>query len=107
MTRCVPSPSRYGKCCGQKKPGSGWLLYSDNLFNVTDPAQATWELLPRGDRGIRAPEAGRAEEHFVVRVGSTTSSSSSQQRMLVVFRTDHGKLGAASVTALSIADCLS
>lgn len=78
--------SKYGKCCGQNAPGSGWLLYSDNIFSA-EPANVTWQLLPRGDKGIRAPVAGRAEEHFVVPVGSTSTGAriaGGASRMLVV-----------------------
>ena len=81
--------TKYGKCCGQGTPGEGWLLVTDNLFSASDPSQVTWELWPKGEAGLRAPTKGRAEEHFTVRVGSST------QRLFVVFRTDHGKLGAA------------
>lgn len=43
----------------------GSLLASKNLFKVEDPATATWETLPEGEVGIRAPEGGNtvAEEH--------------------------------------------
>lgn len=56
--------------------GDGWftsseggLLRSDDLLTVADPLQATWETLPAGEIGIRAPKGGGpiAEEHsFVV-----------------------------------------
>lgn len=47
----------------------GALLCSNDLLTVSDPAQATWETLPDGDIGLRAPSGGGsvAEEHsFVV-----------------------------------------
>jgi BNR repeat-like domain/Concanavalin A-like lectin/glucanases superfamily len=36
----------------------GVLLASDNLLTVSDPAQATWQTLPDGDIGLRAPAGG-------------------------------------------------
>ncbi|UCD50826.1 MAG: exo-alpha-sialidase [Phycisphaerales bacterium] len=45
----------------------GVLLASNNLVTVTDPAHATWETLPDGDVGLRAPAGGGpiAEEQNV------------------------------------------
>jgi len=45
----------------------GVLLKSENLFSETDPGQATWETLPDGDIGLRAPAGGGpiAEEQNV------------------------------------------
>ncbi len=45
----------------------GVLLASDNLLTASDPAQATWQTLPDGDIGLRAPARGGpiAEEQNV------------------------------------------
>jgi len=52
--------------------GEGWftrsegcLLQSDDLLTIDDPLVATWETLPDGEVGIRAPEGGGSisEEH--------------------------------------------
>jgi len=47
----------------------GVLLRSSNLLHVEDPDAATWETLPDGDEGLRAPEGGgpiAEEQSFVV-----------------------------------------
>lgn len=47
--------------------GEGWLFRSDNLLTERDPDAIRWEMLPDGERGIRAPEFGSVqEEHNVV-----------------------------------------
>ena len=47
----------------------GVLLESPNLFEVQDPADATWITLPDGDKGLRTPEGGgpiAAEQSYSV-----------------------------------------
>jgi hypothetical protein len=46
----------------------GVLLVSEDLFSVSDPAQATWQTLPDGEVGLRAPPGGAsiAEEQSTV-----------------------------------------
>jgi hypothetical protein len=46
----------------------GVLLRSEDLFRVSDPAQATWETLPDSEVGLRAPPGGGpvAEEQSTV-----------------------------------------
>lgn len=87
--------TKYGRCCGQNTHGEGWILYTENLLTAADPAAARWELLPDGDRSglvhpdSHFPQPSRSQEHFLVQVGRDPL------RMLCVFRTDKGKLGAA------------
>ncbi len=47
----------------------GVLLQSDNLLTAPDPAHATWQTLPDGDIGLRAPAGGgpiAEEQNFCV-----------------------------------------
>jgi len=44
----------------------GFFLYSPDLLAARDPAGITWQLLPEGDRGLRAPRGAIAEEHNLV-----------------------------------------
>jgi hypothetical protein len=45
----------------------GWFFRSANILTERDPAKLEWELLPEGDRGVRADEFGTVqEEHNVV-----------------------------------------
>ena len=76
--------------------GEGWftsseggLLRSADLLTVENPAVATWETLPEGDKGIRSPQGGGsvAEEHSFV----TLSDGS----FFTVFRTIDGAPGCA------------
>ncbi len=53
--------------------GEGWFFRSDNILAEADPAKLHWELLPEGDRGLRAPELGSVqEEHNIVHLGGRT-----------------------------------
>ena len=56
---------RFGK--GFLARTEGVLLKSDNLLTEADPANATWQTLPDGDIGLRAPAGGGliAEEHNI------------------------------------------
>jgi hypothetical protein len=56
---------KFGK--GFLARSEGVLLRSDNLLSVTDPGDATWQTLPDGDIGLRAPAGGGpiAEEQNV------------------------------------------
>lgn len=76
--------------------GEGWftssegaLLRSDDLVTCKNPAKASWETLPDGERGIRTPTGGGpiSEEHSFV----TLSDGS----LFVVFRTIDGHPGCA------------
>jgi hypothetical protein len=51
---------------GFQKTSEGFLLRSDNLLEEQDPTRISWETLPDGDFGLRAPEGDVAEEHKVV-----------------------------------------
>lgn len=64
----------------------GFLLRSDDLLAVNDPAEATWITLPEGDIGIKG-SGTISEEHKLVSVGGDGLS--------VVFRTDEGGIGQA------------
>ena len=47
--------------------GEGWVFRSDNVLAEPDPAKLRWELVPKGEHGIRAPEFGSVqEEHNLV-----------------------------------------
>ena len=47
--------------------GEGWLYRSPNLLTERDPAKLVWELLPKGEHGIRHPDFGSIqEEHNIV-----------------------------------------
>ncbi len=71
-------------------PGSEvFLLRSRDLLTVDDSARATWETLPTGDVGLRAPAGELGEEPHVLAVG---------HRLLVVWRTEMGKLASAVST---------
>ncbi|MHC4248451.1 MAG: LamG-like jellyroll fold domain-containing protein [Planctomycetota bacterium] len=49
------------------KDGEGWLLRSENILTEPDPAKVAFELLPGGERGIRAARFGSVqEEHNTV-----------------------------------------
>ncbi len=63
-----------------------FLLRSRNLLTVHDPDDADWETLPAGDVGLRPPEGDLGEEPHVLAVGD---------RLLVLWRTEVGKLAAA------------
>ena len=63
--------------------GEGWLYRSDNVLTETDVSKIRWELLPEGDRGIRAEEFGSVqEEHNIVAL--------SDGSLLCVYRTTMG-----------------
>ncbi|SDY63766.1 exo-alpha-sialidase [Herbiconiux ginsengi] len=51
---------------GFQKTSEGFLLRSDDILFASDPATITWQTLPDGDVGLRAPEGEVAEEHKVV-----------------------------------------
>ncbi len=40
----------------------GWFVRSDDLLQLDDPAQATWQTLPDCDTGLRSPDGPIAEE---------------------------------------------
>jgi len=49
----------------------GWVFRSDNIFEVDDPADIEWQMLPEGDVGIRSPALGDVQaEHNVVVLGN-------------------------------------
>ena len=45
----------------------GWFFRSDNILSEPDPNKIQWQMLPDGDRGLRAPEMGdvQAEQNLV------------------------------------------
>ena len=74
-------------------PGSeAFVLRSRDLFAVHDPADATWETLPHGDEGLRAPagELALGEEPHVLCVGVPD-----ERRLLCLWRTEVGRLAAS------------
>ncbi|HOX39268.1 MAG TPA: exo-alpha-sialidase [Candidatus Brocadiia bacterium] len=47
--------------------GEGWLFMSDNILSESDPAAIRWEMLPVGEKGLRADVFGSVqEEHNTV-----------------------------------------
>jgi hypothetical protein len=73
-------------------PGSEvFFLRSPDLLHVADPADASWETLPTGDDGLRAPggELDLGEEPHVLAVGDTRG------RLFTLWRTEVGRLAAA------------
>ena len=63
--------------------GEGWLYRSDNILTERDANKISWELLPEGDYGIRAPEFGSVqEEHNLVPM--------SDGKLYCVYRTTTG-----------------
>ncbi|HID23467.1 MAG TPA: hypothetical protein EYP14_13865, partial [Planctomycetaceae bacterium] len=64
--------------------GEGWMFHSDNILTESDPARIRWEMLPVGERGIRAPEFGSVQEehnHVVL---------DRPDRLYLVYRTTMG-----------------
>ncbi|MDH4116015.1 MAG: glycoside hydrolase [Acidimicrobiia bacterium] len=72
---------------GETAGSEVFLLRSADLLTVDDPAEARWETLPNGDLGLSAPEGELGEEPHVLAVGD---------RLLVLWRTEMGKIAAAS-----------
>jgi hypothetical protein len=63
--------------------GEGWLYRSDNLLKEPDVSKLRWQLLPEGERGIRAAAFGSVqEEHNLVPLGDG--------RLYCVYRTTTG-----------------
>ncbi|MCY2953581.1 MAG: exo-alpha-sialidase [Planctomycetota bacterium] len=63
--------------------GEGWLFRSDNILSESDPTKLRWEMLPDGDRGVRAAEFGSVqEEHDIVHLTG--------QSLFCVYRTALG-----------------
>lgn len=46
--------------------GEGWFYRSDNILTEKEPDKIEWQLLPEGDRGVRAPQFGSVQEEFDV-----------------------------------------
>jgi len=66
----------------------GWFLRSPNLLTEPDPAKVTWETLPEGDVGLRAPGSTIAEEQSIVAL-------SDQRSLFCTYRTIAGSPAAA------------
>ena len=64
----VPLTKVGGMGKGVFKSSEGVLLKSENIMTEKDPENITWQTLPDGDKGLRAPEGGGpiAEEHSYV-----------------------------------------
>src|SRR5690606_10376661 len=45
----------------------GWFLSSENILTESDPSKITWELLPDGETGLKAPKDVVADEHKIGR----------------------------------------
>ncbi|MEQ1698997.1 MAG: sialidase family protein [Ilumatobacteraceae bacterium] len=74
-------------------PGSEvFFLRSRDLLHVDDPADATWETLPDGDRGLQAPDGDLAlgEEPHIMAVSDALPG-----RLFALWRAETGKLAAA------------
>ena len=74
-------------------PGSEvFFLSSPDLLDLDDPTRATWETLPRGDRGLQAPGGALrlGEEPHVLSV-----SDHRPLRLFCLWRTETGRLAAA------------
>ncbi len=68
--------------------GEGSLFASDNLLTERDPDKLRWEMLPRGDRGIRSDKLGcLQQEHTAVPLP--------EGGMYCTFRTMTGYIGHA------------
>lgn len=68
--------------------GEGWLFKSSNIESERDPNKIFWEMLPRGDMGIKSDEFGRVqEEHNMVYL--------SDGKLYMVFRTNNGYIGSS------------
>lgn len=73
-------------------PGSEvFVLRSRDLLSLDDPARATWETLPSGERGLQAPGGALrlGEEPHVLHVGDDP------MRLWCVWRTETGRLANA------------
>ena len=63
--------------------GEGWVFRSVNLLHEPDVRKLRWELLPKGDHGIRLPEFGSVqEEHNLVPIDD--------HLLYMVYRTTQG-----------------
>lgn len=62
----------------------GWFFKSGNILTEPDPARIEWEMLPEGDRGLRAPQGPIAEEHNLVELSDSS--------LFCVYRTVDGLL---------------
>ena len=47
-----------------QKEMEGWFLKSDNILTELDPKNISWQLLPDGEHGLRAPEHGSVQSEF-------------------------------------------
>jgi hypothetical protein len=65
----------------------GWFLSSENILTESDPSKITWELLPDGETGLKAPKDVVADEHNLVGL--------SDGSLFCTFRTIEGHPGAA------------
>ena len=61
--------------------GEGWVVASDNMLTERNAARVRFELLPAGDKGIRNPEFGPAQEEHNLTVLKGKD-------LLCVYRTD-------------------
>lgn len=53
--------------------GEGWIFHSKNILYEKNPEKIHWEMLPKGQHGIRAPEFGSVqEEHNIVALSDGT-----------------------------------
>lgn len=63
--------------------GEGWVYHSDNVLTEKDVTKLRWDLWPKGEHGIHAPEFGSVqEEHNLAWLGG--------QRWYCVYRTTTG-----------------
>ncbi len=64
--------------------GEGWLFRSDNILTEKDPTKIHWEMLPKGDAGIKHPEFGSVQEEH------NLAAMSKPGHMACVYRTTKG-----------------
>jgi len=63
--------------------GEGWFFRSDNILTEPDANRIRWEMLPKGETGLRAPGFGSIQEEFnMVPLGG--------DRWYCIYRTTNG-----------------
>jgi hypothetical protein len=79
---------QFSKVSSSAGSSEAFFLRSTNVLQVSDPAQAQFELVPRGDRGMQAPSGPVAQEGNLVQLSSGN--------FYAVFRTENQFMGVAT-----------
>lgn len=79
---------QFSKVSSAAGTSEGFFLRSTNVLSVSDPADASFELVPRGDTGLRAPSGPNAEEGNLVQLSDAS--------FYAVFRTSNHFMGVAT-----------